>query len=257
MLLPRCTASAAGAVLLRRRCGPRACATAGGTERVVPASGAEAVAEAAAALRVGGVVALPTDTLYGLACCARDAEAIRKVYDIKRRALKQPLAVAVADPADVARVAHAVHLPPGLLDALLPGPLTVLLRRGDALSAALNPGVESVGVRVPDAAFVRDVCRAHGSAVALTSANVSAQRSPLAAEEFRHLWPALAAVFDGGRIEGASRKGSTIVDLTAPGAFRVVREGDRCDEYVDALRGRFGLRDASGDDAAATSAASP
>ncbi len=80
------------------------------------------------------------------------------------------------------------------------------------------------GVRIPDSDFIRGVCRDHGGAIALTSANISGAASPLCVNDFAHLWPLCAAVFNGMRIQ-ADRAGSTIVDLSVVGAFKIVRPG--------------------------------
>lgn len=82
----------------------------------------------------------------------------------------------------------------------------------------------AAGVRIPDHEFMRAVCRSHAGAVALTSANISGETSPLSVNDFMHLWPQCAAVFNGKRIQ-ADRAGSTIVDLSAAGKFKIVRKG--------------------------------
>jgi 2',5'-phosphodiesterase len=225
---------------------------AGGGGRVLSAAAPGSVAAAAAALAAGGVVAVPTDTLYGLAACARCGPALARILEIKRRAPQKPLALCVAEVSEVAAYGETSHLPPGLLEALLPGPVTLLLARrpGAPLAAALNPGAAAIGLRVPDSPFIRAVCRAHGGALALTSANVSGASSTVEVGEFAPLWPQLEAVFDGGRVAAGDRAGSTIIDLTAPGAFRITRVGAMCERLVALLSGRFGLRQeaASGGD---------
>ena len=85
-------------------------------------------------------------------------------------------------------------------------------------------GFDLAGVRIPESDFIRDVCRQHGGAIALTSANLSGATSPLCVNDFAHLWPACAAVFNGMRIE-ADRAGSTVVVLSQQGHFRIVRAG--------------------------------
>ena len=87
-----------------------------------------------------------------------------------------------------------------------------------------SQGACCAGIRVPDSPFIRAVCRAHGGAVALTSANLSGAASPTNVADFQELWGACAGVFDAGRV-GHDRSGSTIVDLSAPGQFAVVRPG--------------------------------
>lgn len=82
----------------------------------------------------------------------------------------------------------------------------------------------AAGVRIPDSEFIRAVCRGHGGAIALTSANTSGGTSPLSVNDFMHLWPLCAAVFNGKRIQ-ADRAGSTIIDLSAVSEFKITRPG--------------------------------
>mmetsp|Transcript_9356 Transcript_9356/g.28148 ORF Transcript_9356/g.28148 Transcript_9356/m.28148 type:complete len:1012 (-) Transcript_9356:263-3298(-) len=175
-----------------------------------------------------GVIAIPTDTLYGFACPATSAAGIEAIYRIKGRQASAPLAVCLADVWQVGVYGEAAHLPAGLLRALLPGPVTVVLkRRPDApLAAQLNPGVGTLGIRIPNHGFVRDLCRGVGGALALTSANPSGAPSALEVTDFQQLWPSCSAVFDGGPIPTSARDGSCIVDLTDPKVFRILREGN-------------------------------
>ena len=135
-------------------------------------------------------------------------------------------------------------LPAGLLDALLPGAVTVLLtRRPDApLSAALNPGVATVGVRVPAAPWIRSLARAHGGAIALTSANESGCPPARTVDEAAAIVGAVSIVVDAGTV-GAGRAGSTVVDLSAVtgtdpphNAYAVLREGEGVEGVRAVLR---------------------
>jgi tRNA A37 threonylcarbamoyladenosine synthetase subunit TsaC/SUA5/YrdC len=123
---------------------------------------------------------------------------VQQLRSIKQRSSSAPLAVAVADVADVGRYCCTDQLPDGLLAALLPGPVTVLLpRRQDAAVAdgVLSPGVDAgsssdsapppLGVRVVPNEFVRRVCRGLGGGIALTSANVSGDQSSVCVGDFR------------------------------------------------------------------------
>ncbi|DBA96565.1 TPA: hypothetical protein ACH3X1_015434 [Trebouxia sp. C0004] len=197
---------------------------------------------AVSALSEGMVIAVPTDTLYGLAADANSSTGIQRIYSIKHRQAYAPLAICVADVSDLHRYCHAEHLPEQLLQQLLPGPVTLILqRRQEApLCAELNPGLETIGVRIPDADFIRGVCRDHGGAIALTSANISGAASPLCVNDFAHLWPLCAAVFNGMRIQ-ADRTGSTIVDLSVVDAFKIVRPGVSLAEVQSLLQSN-GLR---------------
>ena len=231
--------------LVRRAVGTNATGEDATRRRAIDASDANAVARAAAALRRGGVIAVPTDTIYGFAASAANGDAVRRLYEIKGRRVDVPLAIAVGDVRDVGTYGDDGHLKEGALARLLPGPTTVLLRRrrGDAGRATpeLNPGVDLIGIRVPAHDFVREVCRAHGGAIALTSANRSGETSTTAVEEFAELWDACDEVFDGGAIP-AKRLGSTIVDLSSrANDFAIVRAGERCDELVRVLEGEFAM----------------
>ncbi|GER34824.1 threonylcarbamoyl-AMP synthase [Striga asiatica] len=199
------------------------------------------VAEAIEAVRAGKVIAVPTDTLYGFACDACSMEAVHRIYDIKGRKHTSPLAISVGDVQDIPRFATTDHLPPGLLESLLPGPVTVVLKRGESsiLEKSLNPGLDSIGVRVPDSNFIRLICRGSESALALTSANLSGQPSSLDVKDFEILWGHCACIYNGGVIP-SSRAGSTVVDLTKLGQYKILRPGSAEEETVATLE-RYGL----------------
>uniref|UniRef100_A0A8C7B099 Threonylcarbamoyl-AMP synthase n=1 Tax=Neovison vison TaxID=452646 RepID=A0A8C7B099_NEOVI len=188
----------------------------------------EALRAAVAELRAGAVVAVPTDTLYGLACSASCSAALGAVYRLKGRSEAKPLAVCLGRVADVYRYCH-VRVPEGLLKDLLPGPVTLVLERSEELNKDLNPFTPLVGIRIPDHAFIQDLVQVFGGPLALTSANLSSQASSLNVEEFQDLWPQLSLVIDGGPIgNGQSpeyRLGSTVVDLSVPGKFGIIRPG--------------------------------
>ncbi|GAB4859216.1 hypothetical protein Ancab_010676 [Ancistrocladus abbreviatus] len=196
----------------------------------------EYIAEAVEALKCEKVIAVPTDTLYGFACDACSGEAVNRIYEIKGRQYTSPLAICVGDVSEVKRFALADHLPDGLLNALLPGPVTVVLRRGESsiLEKSLNPGLESVGVRVPDSDFIRAIPRGCGSALALTSANLSGQPSSVCIKDFESLWEHCAYVYDGGELR-SGRAGSTVVDLTKLGKYKILRSGSAPGETVAIL----------------------
>lgn len=187
-----------------------------------------AVKLAVEALAVGKVIAVPTDTIYGLAVDATNSDAISLLYKIKNRELRKPLAVCVADVADVSCWGVTENLPTGLLEQLIPGAVTVLLTRKTTVNGDLNPGVSEIGIRVPGGqkrTFIRQVAAELGKPLALTSANSSNEPSCLCVEEFRDLWSLVDVVFDSGRINSKSREGSTIIDLSKTGKYRIIRAG--------------------------------
>ncbi|KAL6012282.1 hypothetical protein ACLOJK_002761 [Asimina triloba] len=194
-------------------------------EVILPASETN-VEEAITAIRAAKVIAVPTDTLYGFACDACSIEAVNRIYEIKGRTQTSPLAICVADVSDIKRFAVTDCLPHGLLDNLLPGPVTVVLKRGESsiLEKSLNPGLDSIGVRVPDSNFIRIIAHGSGSALALTSANLSGQPSSVTVNDFENLWQHCAYVYDGGLLP-SGRAGSTVVDLTEQGRYKILRPG--------------------------------
>jgi len=209
------------------------------TSKVVKTSEKGAVVLASELLKAGQVIALPTDTIYGLACSATNHEAIRRLYEIKGRNEEKPVAVCVSDYSDLKHWGRAEHLPKELLEKLLPGAVTIVLRKSKHLdNPFLNPGVTKVGIRIPDFAFIREVCREFDQPMALTSANRSSEKSSLNVEEFKNLWPQISVVFDGGSLSDSEdhRAGSTVIDLSEANTCKVIRQGIAFEPTVEALK---------------------
>lgn len=197
---------------------------------------------AAKFLTEGRVVALPTDTVYGIAALVQDKGAVQKLYTIKGRNFSKPIAICVSEIRDVFEWGD-VTVPLELLNRLLPGPVTLAFERKPELNQEFNPGAPLVAIRIPDHPFIRAVCR-KVQPLALTSANVSATDSTLEVGEFEVLFPQLAAVFDGGRLGDTpeARLGSTIVDLSKRGHYKITRDGCAKQETVRVLR-EFDLKE--------------
>ncbi|NXI13489.1 YRDC protein, partial [Irena cyanogastra] len=209
-----------------------------------PADWREAVAAAAGALQAGGLVAVPTDTVYGVACLAQDSAAVRSIYSLKGRNGAKPLAICLGDVERLYRYCR-VNVPDQLLRDLLPGPVTLVLERSEELNKDLNPFTSLVGVRIPNHPFMRDLARACSGPLALTSANLSSQGSTLSVLEFQDLWPQLSLVIDGGPIGDIQspecRLGSTVVDLSVSGKFSIIRPGCALTPTVEILKKKYGL----------------
>lgn len=213
---------------------------------VIKANNKNAIRQAANLLESGKVIALPTDTVYGLACSANDPKAIQRLYAIKGREERKPVAICVAEFGDLRHWGQADHLPDELLEQLLPGPVTIVVRKSAYLdNPFLNPGVEKIGVRIPDFDFIRDVSREFRYPVALTSANKSSEQSTLNIREFKKLWPALGAVFNGGQLglREERRAASTVVDLSEAGRYKVIRKGVAVEHTVQVVE-QFGFEQA-------------
>jgi L-threonylcarbamoyladenylate synthase len=179
---------------------------------VLRISEARAVERAASALASGGMVAFPTDTVYGLGVSAWNAEAIDRIYAAKGRPAERALPVLLSDPEEIDRVCR--QLPAAALRlarAFWPGPLTIVIARRAELPANLGPG-STVGVRVPDHESARRLLRAAGP-LAVTSANRSGEAPSLsAAEVVTSLGGRIDLVLDGGPSPGGVP--STVVDCT-------------------------------------------
>ncbi|OQR74798.1 yrdC domain-containing protein [Tropilaelaps mercedesae] len=191
---------------------------------------AVSVEKAKAVLNSEGVLAVPTDTVYGIAGLAQSSTAVRKLYAIKSRDPHKPVAICVANVKDVYKWAQ-VTIPRSLLEELFPGPVTLIFNRSHLLNPELNPDTSLVGVRIPASVYIRMLCMAVGGPLALTSANVSSAGSTLCVEEFADMWPQLDLVVDAGPLcplgssQEEQRKGSTVVDLSVEGCFKILRAG--------------------------------
>lgn len=194
--------------------------------------------KAAEFLGAGQVIAVPTDTIYGLACSANCPEAIKKLYTIKGRDSAKPVAICVTYINDVRKWGEAEHLNDSLLNSLLPGPVTIVLERTKYLdNPILNPMTRKIGIRIPNHSFMNQVTKTFDMPVALTSANFSNEPSTLSTKEFEHLFGQLGAVFDGGllsRLE-ENRTGSTVIDLSKKGLYNVIRRGISYEKIVKIL----------------------
>lgn len=173
------------------------------------------LARAAAAIRAGGVVAVPTDTLYGLAADPFSAEAVRRLFSIKDRALDRALPLIAADVAQiVAQLGELSPLARLLAERFWPGPLTLLVPAPDTMARDVSGGTGRVGVRVPAHAVALGLCRASGGVLTATSANVSGRPATGDPEEVvASLGPHVDIVLDAGKTGGGLP--STIVDVSA------------------------------------------
>lgn len=212
---------------------------------IIRSNARSAIQQAANLLEMGQVIALPTDTVYGLACNANDPKAIQRLYEIKGREETKPVAICVADFQDLRYWGRADHLPDELLCQLLPGAVTIVVNKSAHLNNPfLNPGVQKIGIRIPDFDFIRSMARVFRFPIALTSANRSSEKSTLNIQEFEKLWPSLGAIFDGGQLglQEKQRAASTVIDLSQEGYYRIIREGVAAQHTVHAVQ-QFGFKE--------------
>ena len=189
---------------------------------VLPASDPNAIRYAADVLRHNGLVAFPTDTVYGVGALAFKAEAVQRLYVVKGRAADKAIAVLVARNSDL--LLAASELTPcaqKLAQKFWPGPLTIVVPKHPRLPAEVSP-LPTVGVRQPDHPVARRLLELTGP-LAATSANRSGERNSLTAEEvLGHLSGRIDLLLDGGRVPGGIP--STVVDCSGA-APSVLREG--------------------------------
>ncbi len=181
-------------------------------------------AEVIAALRSGGAVVLPTDTVYGLVALPGDPVAADRLFALKGRAADTPIAVLCADADQALALAAPADEAPvrAVAERWWPGPLTLVLPRRPGVVLHLGEPVGTVGVRVPAHDLLQAVTSVVGP-VAATSANRHGEpTATTAAEAAAALGPGVALVVDGGTIAGQA---STVLDATAP-PWTVLRAGD-------------------------------
>lgn len=191
---------------------------------------------AADLLAQGKLVALPTETVYGLAADATQAQAVHANYEAKGRPDTKPLNVLVDGMAMVERICQEIPLDAyRLADAFWPGPLTMILKGNGTLPDIVPAGGATQGVRCPDHSATLAAIRALGRPLACPSANLSGHPSPKSADEvLAQLAGGIAAVLDGGRC--AVGVESTILDLTAT-PYRILRQGGLNRQAIEAVVG--------------------
>lgn len=209
---------------------------------------AAAIAEAARLLAAGGLVAFPTETVYGLGADAASPEAVARLYAAKGRPAFNPLIAHVADLESAREIGTFGPMALRLAEALWPGPLTLVLpfSGSDAVCELARAGLDTVAIRIPSHPLARALIAGFGGAVVAPSANRSGHVSPTdAAHVAADLAGRIDAVLDGGPTEVGIE--STILDLT--GAPRLLRPGGVPRAAIEAILGAP-LAAAGTDDAA-------
>lgn len=165
-------------------------------------------------IREGGLVAFPTETVYGLGADALNASASRKIYEAKGRPSDNPLIVHIAEFSDLEKIAAEVPKEARMLsDAFWPGPLTMIVRKNDKVPYETTGGMDTVAVRMPNHPVALALIRAGGGYIAAPSANTSGRPSPTLAEHVAEdMAGRIPMILDGGLV-GIGIE-STIVDLT-------------------------------------------
>jgi L-threonylcarbamoyladenylate synthase len=197
-----------------------------------PDTSASRIEQAAALLAQGRLVAMPTETVYGLAGDARNPDAVRAIFALKGRPADHPLIVHIGTVAEIA--AWTVHVPPAAMElarAFWPGPLTLVLPAAPDVPRVVTGGLDTVALRMPAHPLALALLRRLGRGLAAPSANRYGRVSPTCARHVREEFgDGIAMVVDGGACTIGIE--STIVDLSA-GTARILRPGAITPEQIE------------------------
>jgi len=165
-------------------------------------------------IRSGGIVAFPTETVYGLGANALDEAAVKKIFEAKGRPSDNPLIVHICDKSQICELAQEVSdAAQKLIDAFMPGPFTIILKKKNIVPTAVTAELDSVGIRLPMQKTAVEFIKAAGVPVAAPSANLSGKPSPTKAKHVvADMWGRIDAIIDGEDCTVGVE--STIVDAT-------------------------------------------
>jgi L-threonylcarbamoyladenylate synthase len=196
------------------------------------------VSEAVALLRAGGVIAIPTDTVYGIAALFDHGDAVERLFAIKGRETTKAIPLLVSEPAILDRLAATVPAAARTLsEQVWPGPLTIVVLASALVPEVVRRGLPTVGVRMPDDPLALEIIRESGGVLAVTSANPSGEPEARSVNEVRaRLGGLIDGVVDGG--PSPMSQPSTVVDMSGD-AMRILRAGALDAARIDAILGRM------------------
>ena len=180
------------------------------------------IKSAVAILRSGGIVAFPTDTVYGIAAMPLNKKAVRKLYNIKKREKNKPVALLISS--KKMAVKFAAEIPPKarkLIARHWPGPLTLIFKKKRSVPDFLTAGLPSIGIRMPENKIALSLIRKAGGALAVTSANISGKKPAVSANQIEKL-KGIDLIIDGGKCKIGVP--SSVIAVTS-GKLKVLRKG--------------------------------
>jgi len=182
----------------------------------------DGIKKAVEILKKGGLVAFPTETVYGLGCDALNENAVKRVFEVKKRPFSKPLIVGVSEIDEVYEIAEVTREAERLMEEFFPGPLTIVLKKKRVIPSIVTAGMDKVAVRMPDHKIPLKLVKELGRPIVVPSANKTGKPSPMT---YKHVLEDLGDEIDAV-ITGKCSFGieSTIVDLTVRPA-RVLRTG--------------------------------
>ncbi len=176
-------------------------------------------------LKKGNLVVIPTETVYGIACDSLNAEAIEKLYKIKERPKTKPTILQISDMSMLSDIAQEVPVDAlKIMERYWPGPVTVIVKRKEAVSDVLSGETETIGIRIPNNRFTLELIKKLGRPIAVPSANVAGQPSPISVQMVEEGLKGkdIAGLIDGGDTDFGVE--STIVKCVVDD-IEIVREG--------------------------------
>ncbi|UCC17329.1 MAG: threonylcarbamoyl-AMP synthase [Dehalococcoidales bacterium] len=162
----------------------------------------------------GGIIAYPTDTVYGLGACSDITKAVKRIYEVKNRSLDMPLPLLVSDFSWIEGLTLSIsEAARKLIDSFMPGALTLVMKKADSIPDIICGGKDTIALRIPDHPVTISLISGTGSPLIGTSANLSGKPSALSADEVNNqLGDKIDYILDGGLCPGG--KESSIVDVT-------------------------------------------
>lgn len=168
----------------------------------------------------GGILAFPTDTVFGLGCIM-DRKAIEKIYEVKGRSFDKPLPMMCSNLKMIEEVAYISEKAKKIIDAFVPGPLTLIFKKKENVEDYITQGKKTIGIRVPDDAFILDMIDSLGMPLMVTSANNSGEPS---LAKWKDVYGIMKGKIDGIVCEDAKGEvSSTIIDVSDD--LKILREG--------------------------------
>ena len=198
---------------------------------------------AADILKNGGVVAIPTETVYGLAANALNEEAVKKIFEAKGRPQDNPLIVHISNFDEIYELVTEIpETAKKLAEAFWPGPLTMVLPKSNVIPSAISAGLDTVAIRMPSHKIAREIIKQSGCPLAAPSANISGKPSPSTAQ---HVIDDLSGKIDAIVVSDDCSVGveSTVI-LLANGNKRLLRPGGITIEMLESVIGKIEIDDA-------------
>ncbi len=196
------------------------------------------VKKAARIIKDGGLVAFPTETVYGLGADALNEEAVRKIFEVKGRSLDKPLSILIGNKEELSKYIQGIPKAAEILiERFWPGPLTLIFRASLFMPDIIRGTNNTIGIRMPDCKIARKIIQASGVPLACPSANLSGSPSPTKASEVaKNLGERITLLLDGGETKIGVE--STVLDLTTYPPT-MVREGALKREEIEEVVGKI------------------